>query len=135
VQRFGQSLTFLPDGRAVQIGGEHVDFYYPVFCIYNDVLTLLRPREAIWREEEIPEFIVDPCKTSQPYQIVWRRVGGVVRTLSFRASGLICFHAAERFLGLFVRVARETRISLVAYFSATALRLPGSALRTMSFTR
>jgi ankyrin repeat protein len=36
-QRFGQSLTLLPDGRAVQIGGEHEDFYDPDFCIYNDV--------------------------------------------------------------------------------------------------
>jgi ankyrin repeat protein len=36
-QRYGQSLTLLPDGRAVQIGGEHEDFYDPDFCIYNDV--------------------------------------------------------------------------------------------------
>jgi hypothetical protein len=38
-QRFGQSLTLLPDGRAVQIGGEHEDFYDPDFCIYNDVFV------------------------------------------------------------------------------------------------
>ena len=37
--RFGQSLTFLPDGRIVQIGGEHEDFYDPDFCIYNDVFV------------------------------------------------------------------------------------------------
>lgn len=36
-QRFGQSLTFLPDGRIVRIGGEHEDYYDPDFCIYNDV--------------------------------------------------------------------------------------------------
>lgn len=36
-QRYGQSLTLLPDGRAVQIGGEHEDFYDQDFCIYNDV--------------------------------------------------------------------------------------------------
>lgn len=35
--RFGQSLTLLPDGRAVQIGGEHEDSYDPDFCIYNEV--------------------------------------------------------------------------------------------------
>ena len=35
--RFGQSLTELPDGRAVQIAGEHEDHYDPDFCIYNDV--------------------------------------------------------------------------------------------------
>lgn len=36
-ERFGQSLTMLPDGRAIQIGGEHEDSYDPDFCIYNDV--------------------------------------------------------------------------------------------------
>lgn len=38
-QRFGQTLTFLPDGRVVQIGGEHEDHYDPDFCIYNDVFV------------------------------------------------------------------------------------------------
>lgn len=38
-QRFGQSLTLLPDGRMVQIGGEHEDYYDPDFCIYNDVFV------------------------------------------------------------------------------------------------
>lgn len=37
--RFGQSITFLPDGRVVQIGGEHEDYYDPDFCIYNDVFV------------------------------------------------------------------------------------------------
>lgn len=35
--RFGMSLTPLPDGRFIQIGGEHEDHYDPDFCIYNDV--------------------------------------------------------------------------------------------------
>ncbi len=38
-QRFGQSLTVLPDGRIVQVGGEHEDSYDPEFCIYNDVFV------------------------------------------------------------------------------------------------
>jgi len=38
-RRFGQSLTLLPDGRAIQIGGEHEDFYDADFCIYNDVFV------------------------------------------------------------------------------------------------
>jgi hypothetical protein len=38
-QRFGQSLTLLTDGRAIQIGGEHEDHYDPDFCIYNDVFV------------------------------------------------------------------------------------------------
>jgi ankyrin repeat protein len=38
-ERFGQSFTFLPDGRVVQIGGEHEDAYMPDFCIYNDVFV------------------------------------------------------------------------------------------------
>jgi hypothetical protein len=37
-KRFGSSLTPLPDGRHVQIGGEHEDYYDPDFCIYNDVV-------------------------------------------------------------------------------------------------
>jgi len=37
--RFGQSTTLLPDGRVVQIAGEHEDYYDPDFCIYNDVFV------------------------------------------------------------------------------------------------
>ncbi len=37
--RFGQSLTRFPDGRIVQIGGEHEDSYDEDFCIYNDVFV------------------------------------------------------------------------------------------------
>jgi ankyrin repeat protein len=37
--RFGQSITFLPDGRVIQIAGEHEDGYDPDFCIYNDVFV------------------------------------------------------------------------------------------------
>ena len=37
-ERFGMSLTPLPDGRWVQIAGEHEDGYDPDFCIYNDVI-------------------------------------------------------------------------------------------------
>lgn len=36
--RFGMSLTRLPDGRFIQIAGEHEDHYDPDFCIYNDVV-------------------------------------------------------------------------------------------------
>lgn len=35
--RFGQTLTQLPDGRTILIAGEHEDWYDPDFCIYNDV--------------------------------------------------------------------------------------------------
>jgi hypothetical protein len=37
--RFGASLTALGDGRYVQIGGEHEDFYDSDFFIYNDVVV------------------------------------------------------------------------------------------------
>lgn len=37
--RFGQSITELPDGRVVEVGGEHEDCYDPDFCIYNDVVV------------------------------------------------------------------------------------------------
>merc|ERR1719473_2000472 len=35
--RFGRTVTQLPCGRLVMIGGEHEDYYHPDFCIYNDV--------------------------------------------------------------------------------------------------
>ncbi len=38
-QRFGKSMTFLPDGRIIEIGGEHEDFYDRDFHIYNDVFV------------------------------------------------------------------------------------------------
>jgi ankyrin repeat protein len=37
--RFGTSFTEIPDGRFVQIAGEHEDYYDPDFCIYNDVIV------------------------------------------------------------------------------------------------
>lgn len=43
--RFGCSFTELPDGRFVQIGGEHEDYYDPDFCIYNDVIVHTAPGE------------------------------------------------------------------------------------------
>ena len=33
--RYGSTLTKLPDGRIICIGGEHEDHYDPDFCIYN----------------------------------------------------------------------------------------------------
>lgn len=38
-RRSGQSITFLPDGRVIQIAGEHEDGYDPDFCIFNDVFV------------------------------------------------------------------------------------------------
>ncbi|MGI3185772.1 hypothetical protein [Nioella aestuarii] len=38
--RFGRTVTRLPDGRLVLIAGEHEDHYDPDFCIYNDVCVL-----------------------------------------------------------------------------------------------
>ncbi len=37
--RFGKSITPLPDGRFIEIAGEHEDHYDPDFCIYNDVFV------------------------------------------------------------------------------------------------
>jgi ankyrin repeat protein len=38
-QRFGGTITQLPDARIVEISGEHEDYYDPDFCIYNDVVV------------------------------------------------------------------------------------------------
>lgn len=37
--RFGRTITQLPDGRVVEIAGEHEDYYDSNFCIYNDVVV------------------------------------------------------------------------------------------------
>ena len=51
-QRNGQSLTPLPDGRWLQIGGEHEDSYDPDFFIYNDVIVHTPPhKNRGWRRE------------------------------------------------------------------------------------
>jgi hypothetical protein len=47
---------------------------YAYHQLRQQVEVLYCPRETIRREQEIPEFILDPCKTSQPYQIVLARV-------------------------------------------------------------
>ena len=38
-ERYGQTISFLPDGRVIQVAGEHEDGYDPDFCIYNDVFV------------------------------------------------------------------------------------------------
>ena len=38
-RRFGKSINKLPDGRIVEIAGEHEDHYDPDFYIYNDVIV------------------------------------------------------------------------------------------------
>lgn len=37
--RFGKSINVLPDGRIIEIAGEHEDSYDSDFCIYNDVIV------------------------------------------------------------------------------------------------
>lgn len=37
--RYGISLNELPDGRFIEVGGAHEDFYDADFCIYNDVVV------------------------------------------------------------------------------------------------
>ncbi len=44
-ERFGRTITELPDGRIVEIAGEHEDFYDPDFCIYNDVVVYEKNRD------------------------------------------------------------------------------------------
>lgn len=38
-ERYGRTITMLPDGRIVHIGGTHEMFCDPDFCIYNDVFV------------------------------------------------------------------------------------------------
>lgn len=56
--RFGASFTELPDGRFVQIGGEHEDYYDPDFCIYNDVTV--HEQDGTFRILGYPESTFPP---------------------------------------------------------------------------
>jgi hypothetical protein len=63
--------------------------------------VLYCPREAIMSEKEIPEFILDPCKTSQPYQIVLARVDRkptLAATLADVEQKIAAQPASDRFL-------------------------------------
>lgn len=50
--RFGQTVTVLPDGRKIFIAGEHEDHYDPDFHIYNDVV--------VWNSDESVEVFGYP---------------------------------------------------------------------------
>jgi hypothetical protein len=56
-RRFGRTTNILPDGRIIEIGGEHEDHYDPDFCIYNDVVVF-QPNGSIriflYPEEDFP---------------------------------------------------------------------------------
>ena len=46
-QRFGRTTSVLDDGRIIEIGGEHEDYYDPDFCIYNDVTVFSADKKEI----------------------------------------------------------------------------------------
>ena len=43
-ERYGRTITELNDGRVVEIGGEHEDYYDEDFMIYNDVVVYNRDK-------------------------------------------------------------------------------------------
>jgi hypothetical protein len=57
-QRFGQTITRLADGRYVEIGGEHEDWYDVDFCIYNEVI--------VYEVEETPLIFGYPSSVLPP---------------------------------------------------------------------
>jgi ankyrin repeat protein len=56
--RFGQSLTHLPDGRFVEVAGEHEDWYARDFFIYNDVV--------VWDADANPTLLGYPAEVFPP---------------------------------------------------------------------
>jgi len=58
--RFGRTVTELPDGREVIIAGEHEDFGDDNFCVYNDVVVLLPQRAGIAHIWSYPEDVFPP---------------------------------------------------------------------------
>jgi len=57
-QRFGQSISFLPNGDIVQVAGEHEDSYDEDFCIFNDVF--LHTHDGEIRIFAYPETVFPP---------------------------------------------------------------------------
>lgn len=57
-QRFGQTITSIGDGRYVEIGGEHEDWYDVDFCIYNEVI--------VYAEEATPLILGYPSSVFPP---------------------------------------------------------------------
>jgi hypothetical protein len=43
---------------------------YAYSKLREQVSILVCPKDAIWSEKEVDEFILDPCKDSQPYQLL-----------------------------------------------------------------
>jgi ankyrin repeat protein len=56
--RYGQSITILPNGALVEIGGEHEDSYDADFCIYNDVVV--HPGDGTFRIYGYPKAVFPP---------------------------------------------------------------------------
>ena len=76
-ERFGQTTTRLPDGRWVQIGGEHEDHYDPDFVIFNDVVVHNRdvePRVFFYPSDVFPP--TDFHSASLDGQTIWI-IGGL----------------------------------------------------------
>lgn len=57
--RYRQSFTFLPDGRAIEIGGVHLD-YYADFYVYNDVI--------LHAPDELPRIFLYPRNVFPPME-------------------------------------------------------------------
>ena len=43
-ERYGRTITELKDGRVIEMGGEHEDYYDEDFMIYNDVVVYNRDK-------------------------------------------------------------------------------------------
>jgi hypothetical protein len=57
--RFGQTTTLLSDGRRIFIGGEHEDWYDPMFFIFNDVVVY-DPSKNVYDLYRYPKDVFPP---------------------------------------------------------------------------
>jgi hypothetical protein len=47
---------------------------YAYHKLRQQVQILYCPKEAVWRDNEVPEFVLDPCGSSQPHQVILARI-------------------------------------------------------------
>ncbi len=73
-----EPLTFTDStGRSAQVKsfGVRKRDEYGYEKMREQVAVLYCPEEYIWREKVVDEFVLDPCKHTNPYQLILARVG------------------------------------------------------------
>lgn len=133
-ERFGRTTNLLSDGRIIEIGGEHEDYYDPNFCIYNDVTVFDEKglvQIYIYPESDFPPIDFHSATLVDKYIYIIGGLGyqhqrklGLVQVFcldtdtfnirriktSGRSPGFIYNHKARLIDGKFIEVVAGTRM-------------------------